>query len=48
MSVQRFARRAPHPAAAAITSRAGRLRQLVSGWSGQALTWTRSSWVDIA
>src|SRR5215831_13345758 len=48
VSVQRFVRRAPHPAAAAITSRAGRLRQLASGWSGQALTWTRSSWVDIA
>src|SRR5215469_3582327 len=48
VSVQRFARRAPHPAAGAITSRAGRLRQLASGWSGQALTWTRSSWVDIA
>src|SRR5215471_13872928 len=48
MAVQRFVRRAPHPAAAAITSRAGRLRQQASGWSGQALTWTRSSWVDIA
>ena len=49
MSVQRFVRRAPpHPAAAAVTSRASRLRQLASGWSGQALTWTRSSWVDIA
>jgi len=48
VSVQRFVRRAPHPAASAITGRAGRLRQLASGWSGQALTWTRSSWVDIA
>jgi two-component system, OmpR family, sensor kinase len=48
VSVQRFVRRAPHPAAAAITSRANRLRQLASGWSGLALTWTRSSWVDIA
>jgi two-component system OmpR family sensor kinase len=48
VSVQRFVRRAPHPAAAAITSRAGWLGQLASGWSGQALTWTRSSWVDIA
>ncbi|HET7245430.1 MAG TPA: HAMP domain-containing sensor histidine kinase [Streptosporangiaceae bacterium] len=48
MSVQRFARRAPHPAAAAVTSPAGRLRQVASGWSGQALTWARSSWVDIA
>jgi len=44
VSVQRFVRRAPpHPAAAA-----GRLRQLAAGWSGQAFTWTRSSWVDIA
>ncbi len=48
MSVQRFVRRAPHPPAAAVTGRAGRLRQLASGWSGQAFTWTRSSWVDIA
>src|SRR5215467_2059747 len=48
VSVQRFVRRAPHPVAAAITGRAGRLRQLASGWAGQALTWTRSSWVDIA
>ena len=49
MSVQRFVRRAPpHPAATAIISRAGRLRQLASGWSSQAFTWTRSSWVDIA
>ncbi len=49
MSVQRFVRRAPpHPAAAAVSSRAGRLRQLASAWSGQAFTWTRSSWVDIA
>jgi two-component system OmpR family sensor kinase len=47
VSVQRFVRRAPlHPAA--VTSRAGRLRQLASVWSGQASTWTRSSWVDIA
>ena len=36
---------APHPMAAAVT---GRLRQAASGWSGHALTWTRSSWVDIA
>jgi signal transduction histidine kinase len=48
VSVQRFVRRAPHPVAAAITGRAGRLRQLAPGWSGQALTWSRSSWVDIA
>jgi two-component system OmpR family sensor kinase len=48
VSVQRFVRRAPHPVAAAVTGRAGRLRQLAPGWSGQALTWTRSSWVDIA
>ena len=48
MSVQRFVRRAPHPAVAAITSPASRLRKLASGWSGQALTWTRSSWVDVA
>jgi signal transduction histidine kinase len=47
VSVQRFARRAPHPAAA-VTGPAGRLRQLAAGWSGQALTWARSSWVDIA
>src|SRR5690349_7414972 len=47
VSVQRFVRRVPsHPVVGA--SRAGRLRQLASGWSGQALTWTRSSWVDIA
>ena len=44
MSVQRFVRRAPHPAAAAV----GWLRQSASGWSGQAVTWARSSWVDIA
>ena len=48
MSVQRFVRRAPLHPAAAVTSRAGRLRQLASTWSGQASTWTRSSWVDIA
>ena len=48
MSVQRFVRRAPVHPAAAITSRAVRLRQLASAWSGQAFTWTRSSWVDIA
>src|SRR5215469_11967796 len=48
VSVQRFVRRAPHPAAAAVTSPAVRLRQVAAGWSGQALTWTRSSWVDIA
>src|SRR5712672_3363697 len=48
VSVQRFVRRAPHPAAAAVSSRAGRLRQLAPAWSGQAFTWTRSSWVDIA
>jgi signal transduction histidine kinase len=48
VSVQRFARRAAHPAAAAVTSPAGRWRQAASGWSGQALTWARSSWVDIA
>ena len=48
MSVQRFVRRAPLHPAAAVTSRAGRLRQLASAWSGQAFTWTRSSWVDIA
>jgi len=49
VSVQRFVRRAPpHPAAASVSSRAGRLRQLASAWSGQAFTWTRSSWVDIA
>ena len=48
VTVQRFVRRAPHHPAAAVTSRAGRLRQLASAWSGQAFTWTRSSWVDIA
>jgi signal transduction histidine kinase len=48
VSVQRFVRRAPPHPAAAVTSRAGRLRQLASAWSGQASTWTRSSWVDIA
>jgi two-component system OmpR family sensor kinase len=48
VSVQRFVPRAPHPAAAAVTRRAGRLRQHASAWSGQAFTWTRSSWVDIA
>jgi two-component system OmpR family sensor kinase len=49
VSVQRFVRRAPpRPAAAAVSSRAGRPRQLASAWSGQAFTWTRSSWVDIA
>jgi signal transduction histidine kinase len=48
VSVQRFVRRAPLHPAAAVTSRAGRLRQLASAWSGQAFTWTRSSWVDIA
>jgi signal transduction histidine kinase len=44
VSVQRFVRHAPDPAAAAVS----RLRQSASGWSGQAVTWTRSSWVDIA
>ena len=48
MSVQRLVRRAPHPAAAALTSRADRLGQAAAGWSGQALTWARSFWVDIA
>src|SRR6516162_7714570 len=47
VSVQRFVRRVPHPAAA-VTGPAGRFRQVASGWSGQAVTWTRSSWVDIA
>jgi signal transduction histidine kinase len=44
VSVQRFVRRAPLHPAAAVTSQAGRL----AAWSGQAFTWTRSSWVDIA
>jgi signal transduction histidine kinase len=48
VSVQRFVRRVPpHPVAAAAGG-AGRLRQLASAWSGHGLTWTRSSWVDIA
>jgi hypothetical protein len=48
VSVSRFVRRVPPHPAAAIASRAGRLRHSASGWSGQAFTWTRSSWVDIA
>jgi signal transduction histidine kinase len=48
VSVSRFVRRVPAHPAAAIASRAGRLRHRASGWSGLAFTWTRSSWVDIA
>jgi two-component system OmpR family sensor kinase len=47
VSVSRFVRRVPPHPAAALASRAGRLRHGASGWSGQAFTWTRSSWVDI-
>jgi signal transduction histidine kinase len=48
VSVSRFVRRVPPHPAAAVASRAGRLRHSASGWSGQAFTWARSSWVDIA
>jgi signal transduction histidine kinase len=46
VSVPRSVRRVPpHPAA--LSSRAGRLRQLASAWTARALGWARSSWVDI-
>src|SRR5258708_593951 len=48
VSVSRFVRRVPPHPAAAVASRAGRLRHSASGWSGQAVGWARSSWVDIA
>ena len=44
MSVQRLP---PHPVVAGA-SRAGRLRQLATEFSGHAFTWGRSSWVDLA
>jgi signal transduction histidine kinase len=47
VSVQRFTRRAP-TRLPAFSSRAGRLRRLASASAGHALTWARSSWVDIA
>jgi len=48
VSVQRFVRRVSPRAVAAGAGRAGRLRQMAFEWSEQALTWGRSSWVDIA
>ena len=48
MSVQRFVRRVPPRAVAAGAGRVGRLRQMAFEWSEHALTWGRSSWVDIA
>jgi signal transduction histidine kinase len=47
MSVHRFSRHVPVHPAAAVASRTGRLRQLAAAWSGQAVAWARSSWVDI-
>jgi signal transduction histidine kinase len=44
VSVQRLP---PHPVVAGA-SRAGRLRQLATEFSGHAFTWGRSSWVDLA
>jgi two-component system OmpR family sensor kinase len=44
VSVQRLP---PHPVVAG-PSRAGRLRQLATEFSGHAFTWGRSSWVDLA
>src|SRR6266851_2072838 len=48
VSVQRFVRRVSPRAVAAGAGRAGRLRQMAFEWSEHALTWGRSSWVDIA
>jgi signal transduction histidine kinase len=48
VSVQRFVRRVPPHLMGAGASRAGRLRQLAVEFSGHALTWGRSSWVDLA
>ncbi len=48
MSVQRFVRRVSPRAVAPGAGRAGRLRQMAFEWSEHALTWGRSSWVDIA
>jgi signal transduction histidine kinase len=48
VSVQRFVPGVPPHPVAAGASRAGRLPQLAVGYSGHALTWGRSSWVDLA
>jgi signal transduction histidine kinase len=48
VSVQRFVPGVPPQPVAAGASRAGRFRHLAVEFSGHALTWGRSSWVDLA
>jgi signal transduction histidine kinase len=48
VSVQRSVQRVPPHPVVAGTSRAARLRQLAGELSGHAITWGRSSWVDLA